>query len=712
MIGIGSASLAVVAATAVSIPILIHLLFRRRKQPIDWPSMELLRRAVRRVERRRRLERLLLLLTRCLLVTMAGLGIAAPFWGTPPGSTEHQQRTLMLLIDNGVASSERSGSSTILEELKAQARAELDTLGPGDRVGFVPIADPQQGTYPPSLDIETVRSGITAITQSESPTNLPGAIRALRAKGAFSLARAQWKILSAWRTGSTDFGQSLQVVGANNAPTMEISKPLTSQPINFQLRSVATKRSTASLREREIQLLAQVSRSDASATEAATIVVQITDTNGNEASGPAHFNPGQTNASASILLRQEQAIAPAEIGIEASITTDDQPADNTLHTVIRTTNEIRVALIDRPRFDNVSLGDSPASVWIERALTPGESGAIEVESMEPSTLSAKKLRPFSAAILLRPDLCDKGGWEALQHFVSNRGVLIITPPPTVNSSQWTKHMVESMGLDWKLGDQPKQHNPATTLSQAQPQHPILRLIWPELEEMAPTVICTQQLSIDVGSVVSDVVLRTSDGTPFITATPVGSGMLVLMSITPELDWTNLPAKPLMVPLLQELVRAAKDMVSGSPTLSVGSIDTHTTGATTLIEGRTTHQNKSGIATPIDPATGACPPLETAGLYEALDTSGRLIATIPVAVDRNAAAIEPVDETQLSKWLAPLQTTATPNTTRVTNTPIVTDPTTDNHPGKQLAGACFILAIAAMGIETLLSRKYARREMAS
>ena len=61
-----SPGLAIAAGVAVTVPVAIHLLMRRRRKPVEWAAMELLREALRRVERKRRVERWLLLAVRCL----------------------------------------------------------------------------------------------------------------------------------------------------------------------------------------------------------------------------------------------------------------------------------------------------------------------------------------------------------------------------------------------------------------------------------------------------------------------------------------------------------------------------------------------------------------------------------------------------------------------------------------------------------------------
>ena len=54
MISFASPALAAAGAACVAIPVLLHLLLRRRRRPVEWAAMDLLREALRRTERRRR----------------------------------------------------------------------------------------------------------------------------------------------------------------------------------------------------------------------------------------------------------------------------------------------------------------------------------------------------------------------------------------------------------------------------------------------------------------------------------------------------------------------------------------------------------------------------------------------------------------------------------------------------------------------------------
>src|SRR6266699_605484 len=69
----------IAGAVAILLPILIHLLNRRKFRVVDWAAMEFLLDADKKNRRRIRLEHLLLLLLRCLAVLLIGLLLARPF---------------------------------------------------------------------------------------------------------------------------------------------------------------------------------------------------------------------------------------------------------------------------------------------------------------------------------------------------------------------------------------------------------------------------------------------------------------------------------------------------------------------------------------------------------------------------------------------------------------------------------------------------------
>src|SRR5438552_11173071 len=70
------AALAVIAGSA-SLPVIIHLLNRRRFKIVTWAAMRFLLAAQKKNSRRMRIEQLLLLAVRCLIVLLLVLAMAS-----------------------------------------------------------------------------------------------------------------------------------------------------------------------------------------------------------------------------------------------------------------------------------------------------------------------------------------------------------------------------------------------------------------------------------------------------------------------------------------------------------------------------------------------------------------------------------------------------------------------------------------------------------
>src|SRR5439155_22697887 len=64
--------------TAISVPIIIHLLNRREFQKVVWAAMRFLRLSVEQNQRRMKIEDLILLALRCLLLALLAVALARP----------------------------------------------------------------------------------------------------------------------------------------------------------------------------------------------------------------------------------------------------------------------------------------------------------------------------------------------------------------------------------------------------------------------------------------------------------------------------------------------------------------------------------------------------------------------------------------------------------------------------------------------------------
>ncbi|MEC9374222.1 MAG: BatA domain-containing protein, partial [Planctomycetota bacterium] len=203
--------LALGGAAAIAIPIIIHLLFRRRRKPIMWGAMRFLLEAYRRQRRRMTLEQILLLAARCLVILLIALAIGRPALERASALAGGGSRTVYLLIDNGLASSVRDGDGelTALDRHKQAAARILNALNASDRAGLMAMGAPAEPIVSPaSADIGAVGELVDGLTATDGPTDIAGALE--RVRGAIGEGRDASRgqtivvVLSDFLVGSLD----------------------------------------------------------------------------------------------------------------------------------------------------------------------------------------------------------------------------------------------------------------------------------------------------------------------------------------------------------------------------------------------------------------------------------------------------------------------------------------------------------------------------
>ena len=125
-------------ALAISVPIIIHLLNRRRFKEVDWAAMEFLLDAEQKNKKRVRLEHWILLLLRCLTMLLIGTLIARPFLPSNLSTAlfDTQQYERILLLDDSLSTQARSGNRKSFD-WAAEPNVQFDGAAVLGRVGGV-----------------------------------------------------------------------------------------------------------------------------------------------------------------------------------------------------------------------------------------------------------------------------------------------------------------------------------------------------------------------------------------------------------------------------------------------------------------------------------------------------------------------------------------------------------------------------------------------
>lgn len=198
----------------VSIPVIIHLLNRRRAAVIDWGAMQFLDLG-RRARRRFQITEWLLLAGRMALLALVALAVARPFLAprtigadAAGAAAPGLPRDVVLVLDGSESMARMAGGATPRDRAIRWARAFVKQLPPGSTVAVLDARDRVRPLVdPPAADRAKVDAALADAPAPRGSSDLPAAVgEALRLlDGAKNTAR-DVVVLSdgqrhAWRPG-------------------------------------------------------------------------------------------------------------------------------------------------------------------------------------------------------------------------------------------------------------------------------------------------------------------------------------------------------------------------------------------------------------------------------------------------------------------------------------------------------------------------------
>lgn len=130
--------LMLLGATAIIAPIVLFLLTRFRYRTVEWAALVFLQRALKREQRRLRLENLLLLLIRCLILILFALVLARPrSQARVEVDSTDKRDNVVILLDTSFSTGYQIGSDEAETSFERERRAVKDIIAglrDGDRV--------------------------------------------------------------------------------------------------------------------------------------------------------------------------------------------------------------------------------------------------------------------------------------------------------------------------------------------------------------------------------------------------------------------------------------------------------------------------------------------------------------------------------------------------------------------------------------------------
>lgn len=653
---------------AVALPILIHILFRRRRRPQAWAAMRFLEAAYRSQRQRLRLEQILLLAARCLIVLLVALALAGPLLGGQHAGGG--SRDLYLVIDNAIASATQTGGRTAFSRSIETAQRLIDEADPasGDAFAVVPLAG---GTpLAPTSSQTAATAALEALEATDAAPDWPAAAATIDrlARDRENDRSAVIVLLSAFREGSAPVDTALPpILGSAATPPRIVARaPAGSALPNIAVESLTPTRQlvlTSGAEAEPLAVVARLRRSDASAREEASTLLSLyadlPDQPGRDAVAAATLNwsPGERQAAATLLIAQPDRVFGAErlvtLRLEARAG-DALDRDNTARAVVRTAPQVRVGVVARPRFAAAGTVEAfDAADWVTAALRPRPAGraAIDVVPIDPAALDASITADIDTLFILSPGELRDEAWPALAAFARSGGTVAIFPDARDAVHTWPDNLARIADAAAPIGvaREPVAHDPEQLLREPQPsQSPLLAFVSGELEFLLEPVRISQSLPITTEPAGSErTVLSLDDGRPWLVELPIGTGRLLLAASAIDTNWTNLPAKPAFVPIVQEIARRgargqipSELSVAGQPLAPVPS-------ALTLDAVGPTR----GVRTiDLRGETDQSPTPAHAAARLARDERGRVVGLTIIEPALPAASLDPTPRAQLETWL--------------------------------------------------------------
>lgn len=667
--------LAFSALACVLAPVIIHLLFRRKRRPVEWGAMRFVMEAFRRHRKRLQLEQILLLIVRTLAVLLLAFAVGRPMFAGNTPLEARRPRDLVILIDNSIASQVKAGTTSEFESHKQAAIKLLDELDTtrGDRVAVIALGSPSERLVaPPTSEFGSVRSTIEQLEPTDGACDLPGASALIRDVLSKDDKRDNLvALLSSFRTGSIDLQNESNRPGTSNQtePAHEhslglLASPPASDPANNvsivgiePLRSILL-RSGENAQTQQARV--QLKRSGPDIGSSALVTLRLRAATPHDVpdeqawtKSEARFMPGQESASvlASIAVpksRDDSSLSNI-LWIEGRIDDDAIAADNVFRRPWKSREQIRIAIVaPQSPADSGSGPDSySAADWFTLALSPAaatrgvglenETDPIRVTRVDPGHFTAQDLTGIDAVFVTRPDLLESSMWPLLGDFARKGGLLVVTPAPQEGAQLWADSFTKASGLSWSFSRESQTILPPAMLRGANADQPVLSSLSAELTELIKPVIVSRILGVELKG--DGAILLAIDAQhPFlIESRPgnLGKGLVVAFLVSPQLSWTNLPAMPLMVPLVQEIVRQGVGLASGTGNLIAGA----------------TLEDPDELRAIEPPGNNAVDPVaRKAGLWRRIDSRGTTRDLVAVNADTQAATTSTQTKEQLAPYL--------------------------------------------------------------
>lgn len=550
------------AAGLAMVPLLIHLLNRRRYRDEPWAAMQFILSAVQRTRRRLRTEQWILLAVRTVVMALVGLAVARPYLKPKSALLSVGERRVdrVIVLDDSL--SMRAGTSaepSALEVAKSAIDRLMERSAGSGGFALVTASRPARAWFDqPVQDRLAVRQAVESIGGTWAASDLHGALEQADAILSRSTAPPEAREIYVF----SDFCERdlKELPGSAESPFA----PVVSASRIVLFRSTSGSRPNRAVTDLRVvgqpallngaaEIRAEVTNFSTHEMAATALSLHVA---GREA-GRKALGPLAGGGKATVEFHI--ALAPGAVHvIEAMLNRSDEdwlPDDDRRRLAVDVPPRWRVLLVET----RAAHGRSDHSLfYYQLALggidsAPSNGSPFDVTQVEPVQFRDVVLKDYDVVVVADWATLQPGDFERLRRFVTLGGGLIAfcgTGEDEVSAA--TLNGI----LPVRLLDvyQAPTDAPPPTLMLADPRHPVLGDFAGQQRNILGRAHVTawRRIQPEANESRLDRVIDTSSGDPVLLTAEVGSGRIALWLTSADMSWTNFPAKPDFLPLMMNL----------------------------------------------------------------------------------------------------------------------------------------------------------------
>jgi Aerotolerance regulator N-terminal/von Willebrand factor type A domain len=507
------------------LPIWLHLLKRHKTDPQPFPSLMFFEHREQSSVQHRRLDYILLFLLRLAMLVLLALLFSSPYINrlTAKGAGK---KLVVVAVDRSFSMRTKEGTSTRLDEAKAEALNVLSTIPPGQPAQVVALADTLQAMTQQTTDPGELRGAVSAIKESDARASFGELARYLRTLSESTKTPLDVHLISDLQKSAMPPGfQDVRLDQDTDITFHSIGKL---QP-NWAVETVIAPQHMYD--PKQVRISATVTGfSTPAATRTVTLLMNGKTIQSKSVNVPEN---GRGSAEFAGLDAASYGFNRCEIRIDSA---DSLPADDRYAFSVERTDPKKVLFVDDGRRPQ-------GQQYFRAALNATPDSAFQLEVLRPEVAATADLSKYAVVVLNDLGSLPSGLEPSLKKYVSAGGSLFESIGPgsvALPRAPVLDEAIDGTKYASREGDL------FYTVSDLDTGHDILK----NVERFDGVKI---YLAANVGSKNSRVLARLSNGTPLLLERKVGEGKVLAFTSTFDNANNDLPLHNAWVPFVQKSV---------------------------------------------------------------------------------------------------------------------------------------------------------------